>query len=453
MNEEFKPVVFAPQPGKQTEFLSTKADIAIYGGSAGAGKSFALLLEPLRHFHNPKFGGVIFRRNSTQVRNQGGLWDESLQIYTPLKATPKQSYLEWIFPSGGKMKFAHLENEASVYDWQGSQIPFIGFDEVTHFTEKQFFYMLSRNRSMSGIPGYVRATCNPDTDSWVRRFIDWWIDEDGFPIEERSGKLRWFVRIEDELKWASSKEELMELYGDEQLPKSVTFIPAKIYDNKILISKDPSYLSSLKALSRVERMRLLEGNWNVRSSAGLYFQRGWFPIVDALPANPVMTVRYWDRASTKPSETNRDPDYTVGAKLHRYGDGTYVLEHIARMRDTPLQVERFVKNIASQDGFKTTICIEQDPGSAGVADVDNYIRMLAGFNIRVRKPTKDKVTRALPVSAQCEHGNIKLLRGDWNDSFLNEMENFPDASHDDQVDALSGAFNELATGFSILDVL
>lgn len=453
MNEEFKPVVFAPQPGKQTEFLSTKADIAIYGGSAGAGKSFALLLEPLRHFHNPKFGGVIFRRNSTQVRNQGGLWDESLQIYTPLKATPKQSYLEWIFPSGGKMKFAHLENEASVYDWQGSQIPFIGFDEVTHFTEKQFFYMLSRNRSMSGIPGYVRATCNPDTDSWVRRFIDWWIDEDGFPIEERSGKLRWFIRVEDELKWASSKEELIELYGDEQLPKSVTFIPAKIYDNKILISKDPSYLSSLKALSRVERMRLLEGNWNVRSSAGLYFQRGWFPIVDALPANPVSTVRYWDRASTKPSESNRDPDYTVGAKLHRYADGTYVVEHIARMRDTPLQVEKFVRNIASQDGFKTTICIEQDPGSAGVADVDNYIRMLAGFNIRVRKPSKDKVTRALPVSAQCEHGNIKLLRGDWNDSFLNEMENFPDASHDDQVDALSGAFNELATGFSILDVL
>lgn len=165
MSEDFKPITFAPQKGRQTDFLSTKADIAIYGGSAGAGKSFALLLEPLRHFHNPKFGGVIFRRNSTQVRNQGGLWDESVQIYTPLKATAKQSYLEWIFPSGGKMKFAHLENEASVYDWQGSQIPFIGFDEVTHFTEKQFFYMLSRNRSMSGIPGYVRATCNPDTDS------------------------------------------------------------------------------------------------------------------------------------------------------------------------------------------------------------------------------------------------------------------------------------------------
>lgn len=451
--QESNKVNISAQPGAQSLFLSTKADIAIYGGAAGGGKSFALLLEPLRHFNNSKFTGVIFRRNSTQVRNPGGLWDESIQIYTQLKALPKQSYLEWFFPSGGKVKFAHLENEASVYDWQGSQIPFIGFDEVTHFTEKQFFYMLSRNRSTSGIPGYVRATCNPDTDSWVRRFIDWWIGEDGFPIKERAGVLRWFVRIEDEIKWGNTREELLERYGDDQLPKSVTFIPSTIYDNKILLKSDPSYLSSLKSLSRVERMRLLDGNWNVRSSAGLYFQRGWFPIIDALPANPILSVRYWDRAATKPNETNKDPDYTVGAKLYRYADGTYVLAHIARMRDTPLQVERFVRNIASQDGYQTIICVEQDPGSAGVADVDNYVRLLAGHIVRVRKPSKDKITRALPVSAQCEHGNIKLLRGDWNDSFLNEMENFPDAAHDDQVDALSGAFNELATGFSILDVL
>jgi predicted phage terminase large subunit-like protein len=453
MTEVKKPTVLAPQPGQQTAFLSSKADIAIYGGAAGAGKSFALLLEPLRHFNNPKFGGVIFRRNSVQVRNQGGLWDESAQIYTQLKAVPRQSYLEWLFPAGGKLKFAHLETEANVYDWQGSQIPYIGFDEVTHFTEKQFFYMLSRNRSMSGIPGYVRATCNPDTDSWVRRFIDWWIDGDGYPIQERSGILRYFIRVEDEIMWGATREELMEKYGDDQLPKSVTFIPAKIFDNKLLLEKDPSYLSSLKALSRVERMRLLEGNWNVKSSAGLYFQRGWFPIVDALPANPILTVRYWDRAATKPSETNRDPDYTVGLKLHRYADGTFIVSHVARTRDTPLNVERFVRNTATQDGFNTIVCVEQDPGSAGVADVDNYVRLLAGFNIRIRKPSKDKVTRALPVSAQCEHGNIRILRGEWNDSFLNELENFPDASHDDQVDALSGAFNELATGFSILDVL
>lgn len=445
--------ILAPQPGPQSMFLSSKADIAFYGGAAGAGKSFALLLEPLRHFNNSRFGGVIFRRTSVQVRNQGGLWDESADIYTPLGAVPRQSYLEWLFPSGGKLKFAHLETEQNIYDWQGAQIAYIGFDEVTHFTEKQFFYMLSRNRSMSGIPGYIRATCNPDTDSWVRRFIDWYIDEQGYPIAERAGVLRWFIRVEDEIRWGNSKQELMDKYGDDVLPKSMTFIPGKIYDNKLLLEKDPSYLSSLKALSRVERARLLEGNWNVRSAAGQYFQRTWFQVIDALPARPIMTIRYWDRAATKPSETNRDPDYTVGLKLNRYEDGTWVVSDIVRVRESPLNVEKVVRNTATQDGFGCIVAIEQDPGSAGVADADNYVRLLAGFNIRVRKPSKDKVTRALPVSAQCEHGNVKLLKGSWNDSFLNELENFPDASHDDQVDAFSGAFNELATGFSILDVL
>jgi predicted phage terminase large subunit-like protein len=442
-----------PQPGAQTQFLETKADIAIYGGAAGGGKSFALLLEPLRHFNNPKFNGVIFRRNSTQVRNPGGLWDESTALYTQLKATPKQSYLEWIFPANGKLKFAHLENESSVYDWQGSQIPFIGFDEVTHFSEKQFFYMMSRNRSTSGIPGYIRATCNPDCDSWVRRFIDWWIGDDGFPIKQRAGKIRYFIRSEDEIIWADTKEELMEKYGDDQLPKSFTFIPSTIYDNQVLLKSDPSYLSSLKSLSRVERMRLLEGNWDVRAQAGSYFQRGWFSILEALPANHISCVRYWDRAATKPNETNKDPDYTVGAKIYRYADGTFVIADLVRIRDTPLNVERTVRNTAEQDGTSVPTCVEQDPGSAGVADAENYVRLLAGFIVRVRKPSKDKVTRALPLSAQCEHGNVKILRGEWNEKFLNEMENFPDASHDDIVDACSGAFNELATGFSILDVL
>lgn len=447
------PIQIAPQPGPQTAFLSSSASIALYGGAAGGGKSFGLLLEPLRHWSRPDFGTVIFRRSSVQVRNEGGLWDESMKLYGPLKAHPVESLLEWTFPKGSNLKFSHLEHDKTVFDWQGSQIPLMGFDELTHFTEKQFWYMLSRNRSSTGIPGYIRATCNPDYDSWVRELVDWWIDEHGFPIPERSGKLRWFIRRDETLIWADTRDELVERYGADELPKSFTFIPSKLTDNKILMQKDPAYLANLKALSRVERMRLLEGNWNVRATAGTFFQQQWFEIIDAVPAGYTKVCRYWDRAATKPNETNKDPDWTRGLKLYKYPNNTFVVADLRSAQDTPLKIEQLVKNTASFDGYTTTVFIEQDPGSSGVADANNYTRLLSGFDVRVTRPTVAKDVRAKAVSAQSEAGNIKVLRAPWNKEFFKELENFPEGKHDDIVDVLSGAFNEMCGNPSLFDVL
>ena len=447
-------VKIGPQPGPQTAFLTTEADIAIYGGAAGGGKTFALLLEPLRHIENPLFGGVVFRRNSVQVRNEGGLWDESQRLYPLLNGYPREAFLEWSFPEGPTIKFAHLEYDKSVLDWQGSQIAYIAFDELTHFTEKQFFYMLSRNRSMSGVPGYVRATCNPDADSWVRNFIDWWIGKDGYPIPERSGKLRWFIKKDDSIHWANTREELLERFGKDELPKSVTFIAANVHDNQILLKKDPSYLANLKALSRVDRLRLEGGNWNVRATAGMFFRREWMPIVDALPAGAVRCVRFWDRASTPPNGENKDPDWTRGVKLYQYADGSFVLADIRSIRDTPGKVRNFIKAVASHDGPKVSIRAQRDPGSAGVEEAEHFVTMLQGYDVGTAPFSKDKVTRAKAVSAQCEVGNVKVLRGDWNEEFFRESENFPDGAHDDQVDGFSGAFNDLVINSgSILNVL
>jgi predicted phage terminase large subunit-like protein len=447
-------MLISPQPGPQTKFLSTSADIAIYGGAAGGGKSFALLIEPLRHLNNSLFGGVIFRRNTTQIRNQGGLWDESLKIYSLIEgSTPRQGYLDWHFQKGMQMKFSHLEYDRTVYDWQGAQIAFLGFDELTHFSSFQFFYMLSRNRSTSGVPGYVRATCNPDPKSWVREFIDWWLDKNGDPIQERSGIVRWYLRKDDTLYWADSRQELLEEYGSDELPKSVTFIPSSIQDNKILLQKDPAYLANLKSLSRVDRGRLLGGNWNITESAGSLFQREWFPVLDAVPAGWTASIRFWDRAATKPSEKNKDPDWTRGVKLLRYPDGSFVVSDLKSLRDTPGQVESLICNTASHDSNRVRIMAQQDPGSAGVAEANNFVRMLQGYDVKTMASTKDKITRAKPVSAQCEVGNVRVIRAPWNDEFFNELENFPTGSHDDIVDALSGAFNALCVGAnSILDV-
>lgn len=267
--------ILKPQPGFQNAFLSSAADILIGGGAAGAGKTFVLLLDPLRYVGVENFGGVIFRRTYPQITNTGGLWDTSQSIYRSQGATPNETSLEWTFANKVRIKFSHLQHEKNVFDYQGSQIPFIGFDELTHFSEKMFFYLLSRNRSVCGVPPCVRATCNPDPDSWVARFIDWWIDPvTGFPIPERCGVLRYFTRDNGQFVWGDTKEEVIKkcphlfdevpIEDKEHLVKSVTFIPGTIYENEELMKVNPQYLGDLMAQDEATKQQLLKGNWKVK---------------------------------------------------------------------------------------------------------------------------------------------------------------------------------------------
>ena len=431
---------FGPQPGPQSLFLTTPADVAIYGGAAGGGKTFGLLLEALRNVGVPTFGAVIFRSTSPQIRAKGGLWDEANRLFPLAGATGTVHNLKFQFPSGATVQFAHLQHEKNRYDWQGAQIPLVGFDELTHFTADQFFYLMARARSMSGVAGYVRATCNPDPDSFVAGLVAWYVNEDGFAIPERSGIIRWFVRVNDELVWADTREELVARFGVEAEPTSFTFIAADIYDNKELLAKDPTYLAKLKALSHVERMRLLHGNWKVRATAGSYFKRGDFRFVDAAPVG-IPAVRYWDRAATEKRPDN-DPDWTAGVKVGRDDDGTFYVMDVVRLQAGPFAVEKAVHNTAEMDGRRVDIVLEQAP--AGEAEVAHYIRALAGYGVRAEKVTRDKETRAKPASSQAGAGNVCLVRGAWNEAFLLELENFPKGKHDDQVDAFGGAVNALA---------
>lgn len=430
-----------PQPGPQERFLASQADVAFYGGAAGSGKSFALLLEQLYDIANPQFRSVIFRRTVPMIRQPGGLLDTSEQIFPLLGAKLNQSLIEWQFPKGGTVKFAGMELESDRYNWQGSQVPLICFDEVQEFVAGQFWFLFSRNRSVSGARSRIRCTCNPDADSWLRNLLAWWINpKTGFAIPERSGVLRWFVRINDEIRWANSADELVKRFGADVQPKSCTFIAAKVTDNKILLQKDPSYVSSLAALPSVERQRLLDGNWNVRPAAGNYFRRDWFAVLDCIPkdARIVSRCRYWDRAATEKRADN-DPDATVGLKLAKDDKGIYYVEHVKKMHATPHAVEHAMVSCATADGRQTVVAFMQDPGSAGVAEAQATARALDGFTVKFAPATGDKETRAKPVSAQAEAGNVKIIRGTWNEDFLHELENFPIARHDDAVDALSGA--------------
>lgn len=352
------------------------------------------------------------------------------------------------------VKFAHIERDEDLAKWQGSQICEIGFDELTHFSEKAFFYMLSRNRSSCGVTPFVRATCNPDADSWVAKFIEWWIDQDtGYPIPERSGKIRWFIRRDEILHWANTKEELWEKFNlttDEEKaePRSVTFIMSRLQDNKELLKVNPQYLANLKALSVIERERLLHGNWKIKAAAGLYFKRSQVNLIEAAPSDIQFYCRAWDFAATEDSASG-DADYTAGVLIGVRKDKTYVVLNVVNQRIKASDVQKLLYNTSVVDrskyGGRYSIVIPQDPGAAGKIVAQAYVKLLTGFSVKVVQVSGSKELRATPFAAQWQNGNVDVLIGDWNEAYLTQLESFPESKHDDMVDASADAFNDLAT--------
>jgi predicted phage terminase large subunit-like protein len=443
-------VELRPQPGFQERFLSCSADIAIAGGAAGCGKTWSAVYECLRHVAIPDFRAIVFRRTSPQLFGAGSVWEEASNLYPLFGARPYNNRV-WRFPSGATVEFGHLQHEATKLDHQSKQYALIIWEEATHFSESQFWYLNSRNRSLSGVRPYQRLTCNPDPDSFIAKLIAWWIDQEtGFPIPERSGVVRWFVRDGDDLDWGDSRAEVEARHPDivaaaqgQAVARSLTFIPGKLDENEILMRKDPGYIAKLLSLPRVERERLLKGNWKIKPAAGMYFQRGYFPIVDEPPGPLIQTVRFWDKAASEPSVRYPDPDWTAGVKMAKLEDTRYLVMHVERTRGTPAKVDALMKAIASQDGTQVPVGIFQDPAQAGKVDVAHTRQILDGYTLRTIRASQDKVTMAGPFSAQAEGSRVLLLRGPWNDPYLNELEPFPDADHDDQVDASSGAYQLL----------
>ncbi len=446
-----------PQQGPQEIFLSTPADIAIYGGAAGGGKTYALLLESLRHIKNPGFGAVIFRRQSIQITQEGGLWDSSFEVYGNIHdAVPKTSpRRHWRFRSGARVSFAHIDGDKDLSKWQGSQIAMIGYDELTHFTKRQFFYMLSRNRSGCGVRPYIRATCNPDADSWVAEFIRWWINpETGYPLRERSGKIRYMARVSEEIVWADTIQELISSGISEGDIKSVTFIASTIEDNKILLKNDPSYLANLKALPLVEREQLLYGNWKIKPAAGLMFRRTKVNILETLPTDVILWARGWDLAATSEDE-NGDPAYTAGVLIGKRKNGRYIIADVINRRCASAEVRELIRMTCMADRAKygrVITRLPQDPGQAGKAQAESFLKFLSGFVVKILPESGDKVTRAEPLSAQwlglegMDKGNVDVLAAPWNEMYFNQMESFPQSKFKDMVDASSSAFNEIENG-------
>lgn len=347
------------------------ADILFYGGGAGGGKTWTLLLEPIYHKAVHGFMAVMFRRTMPNITNAGSMWDQSTKLYPHAEAKSNASVHHWTFPSGARVEFASLQHEKSVLDWKSSEIALIGFDQIEEFTEGQFWYMISRNRSTCGVAPYVRCTVNPVPEDdaiggWVHTLIQWWLDKDtGLPIKERDGIVRWFFRLNEEIRWYDSKQEAVTdaiKHGfppDKAviLPKSLSFIAARLEDNKKLMEVDPGYYANLMSMPLVERERLYGGNWNIRPTAGKVFNRAWFTIVPTAPID-TQWVRYWDKAGSEDSGA-----YSAGVKMG-YSPTTkgYYVGHVARGQWEALARERVIRQCAEMDGTGVTVYVEQEPG-------------------------------------------------------------------------------------------
>lgn len=442
-------IVFAPASKAQEQFLTSDADITFYGGAAGAGKSHCLLGSFLKFCHHPRTRGVIFRRTTKQISNPGGLFDSAINLFKKVdpKLRVRVRELELVFSSGATLKFGYLDNSSDKYNFQGAELTYIGFDEVQQLSEDNVMYMLSRLRSTSvDYKKQVVATGNPDYDSFIRHWVEFALDERGIPVRKDVYPMRYMIQVEGgRIQWSDTREELEDQYGEgnESGILSFKFIPGTIYDNPPLMKADPTYVSKLKSLPRVEMERLLLGSWFARQESAGLWKREWCNLVEYPNPKATRRIRAWDFAFTKPSEQYPNPDWTRGVLISKDKLNIYTVEDVVSMRDRVHEVEKLIFDTAVRDGQEVTISIPIDPAAAAGAYARDLQRKLAesGFNVRLSKPVKSKVTRFAPFSSVTQAGFVNIVKGHWNVPFFDELEVFDGdpKKKDDQVDCCSDA--------------
>lgn len=392
----------------------------------------------LRYISDPEFRAVYIRQTSTQLRQAGGLWLEAQSMYKPFKPKFRHDTMNVTFPSGSIVQFKTLGADREISNFDGGQYSLVVFDEAQWHSQEQVMYLLSRIRSKAEGPHRLICTCNPHPDSFLLKFVNWYIDQDtGIPIEERSGVTRYFAQYRGDLVFGESPEALQKKYGANLTPISYTFVSANIYSNPVLMAHDPSYVHRLENLKRSERDRLLLGSWFARESASRYFKREWCQFVDMPEQNAVRRVRSWDLAGTLVSEVNRDPDYTCGVLVARDKFGNYTVEDAYRFRKLSGDVINEIIATAVRDGVdEVQVTLPKETG-AGASWSQHLIRTLAEAGIPAKLITvsghKGKITRFLPFASMAETGGVRILRGDWNEWYLNELESFDGSrkNHDD----------------------
>lgn len=389
-----------PYP-KQIAFLCMNAFLeGFYGGAASGGKSDALLMAALQYVDVPGYAALLLRRTFRELSLPSALLDRARQWLANTDAKWSPTKMTWIFPSGATITFGYLQHEGDVYQYDSAEFQFIGFDELTQFSETQYRFMASRLRKPKTLPVplRIRGASNPGGVGHL------WVKE--------------------------------RLIKGADLAKGRFFIPARKEDNPS-VDQD-SYDKSLEMLDEVTRQQRKYGNWDV-ADIGNMFKREWLSKI--VPVAPVeaMRCRFWDFAASEGKG-----DYTVGLKMAIDDSGLIFIEDVVRGQWSPNQCKKIVKQVADVDTPDVIVRLEQEPGSSGKVVVADYVTLLMGYDIAGIFSSGSKLTRLRPLAAQAEAGNVKLVSAPWNSDFIDEMIAIPNVKHDDQGDAAGGAFNALS---------
>lgn len=470
-------VTIAPASPFQEKYLNSDAQILLVGGAAGSSKSYMGLMRHLRFAEDPNYRAYCIRKNSSAIMASGGLFWEAVALYTKydpnLKIKLKDQKL--VFSSGAEVSFSHYENDTAAKKYQGIQISNIFYDEVTHAdNEEQLWWLWSRLRSNAKNTHSMWWSCNPDNASWVLKYAMWYLFPEGHelagrPDPAKNGVIRYLLRINGELAWADTKEELIEKHGNPNLPydhedqvKPISFqgLFGTIDDNPPLKKSNSLYKSNLEALPKLERERLLHGNWFARPENSTYFSRLTCPVLPQAPHYSEFTkiVRCYDVAGTLPHDGNRSPDYFASVKMGRLKSGNYVVMEVTRTRITFGSWMDHILENAKRDGPNVEIILGEDPNPAAKASMTILARDVIshGYLVRTKRASAGKLDSFRPFAASAELGVVSIVRNCasdlWNnilndnEFFLKELEAFDgqrrggELGHDDMVDCCSLAY-------------
>lgn len=482
--------------GKRSKYATEdgeEVDIIFYGGQAGGGKSFAALMHHMKYIHIPYYKGIIIRRTTPMLTKPGAIWDEAKALYKEVDPSARIRNKDMKINFGpikeaekkAEVSFTHFERVDDTDNFQGSQLSSAVLDELCQFEESQFLYILSRLRTKAEMKPVIRATMNPSPDSWVRKWVDWYLYDKnheffGRPDPAKQGVVRWFIRIGDQMIWADSRAELFELHGrrdsngillpetdKKQIkPLSFAFISASVYDNPYI---DDNYIAFLEGLGRIEKEILLYGSWEARALGESLVRRDWFREEDKEPAwtDIAKTVRAYDFASTIKSDKTPNPDYTVSVKMSRLKNGDYFIHDVRRTRILPGQWLEFILKAAKEDGPRVDIIIPLDPG-AGAKFANKYLTTeisAGGYYVKQLRAQGSKFDRFKPFASIVMNGGMCILKNcgtDYEnkiynelDFFYAELERFDGTrkntmdGHDDMCDACADAFESAALSLQI----